>query len=41
MTGTICLTCKYYRNSDGYCYYCGYGYIVNCKFYEKRQGDVE
>ena len=41
MTEKLCYDCKYYRNSDEYCYYCGYGRIINCKYYEKRQGVIE
>ena len=38
MTEKLCNSCKYYRKSDEYCYYCGYGHIINCKYYEKRYG---
>ena len=39
MTGKeVCDDCKYYRKSDDYCYYRGYGSKRDCKSYEKRYG---
>ena len=34
----VCDYCKYYRKSDDYCYYRGYGCKRDCKRYERRQG---
>ena len=34
----VCDNCKYYRKSDDYCYYRGYGSKRDCKSFERRQG---
>ena len=33
-----CGSCKYYRASDDYCYYRGYGSKLDCKRYERKYG---
>ena len=41
MTEKQCYSCKYYRKSDDYCYYRGYGSKNNCRRYERKWGIYE
>ena len=38
MTEKRCYYCKYYRKSDNYCYFVGYGGKIDCQRFERRYG---